>query len=50
MKTNDSTPGYIPFITTIRTPISSNVKQKEKNFYFYYDNSNICQYYGQSNV
>ena len=50
MKTNDSTPGYIPLITNIRTPISSNVKQKEKNFYFYYDNSNICQYYGQSNV
>ena len=51
MKTNDSTPGYIPLITNIRTPISSNAKQqKEKNFYFYYDNSNICQYYGQSNI
>ena len=41
MKTNESTPRYIPLI---------NKSVKEKNIFFYYDNSNICQYYGQSNI
>ena len=41
MKTNDSIPRFIPLI---------NKSQKEKNLFFYYDNSNICQYYGQSNI
>ena len=51
MKTIDNTPTYIPLISNIRTPMSQNEKiQKEKNFYFYYDNANICQYYGQANI
>jgi hypothetical protein len=41
MKTDDITNKFIPLI---------NKSQKEKNLYFYYDNSNICQYYGQSNI
>ena len=38
MKTNESTPRYIPLI---------NKSVKEKNIFFYYNNSNICQYYDQ---
>ena len=51
MKTIDNTPTYLPLISNIRTPMSQDEKiQKEKNFYFYYDNANICQYYGQANI
>ncbi len=41
MKTDEITPKFIPLI---------NKPQTEKNLYFYYDNLNICQYYGQSNI
>jgi hypothetical protein len=61
MRTTENVPRYIPFLPQIRRNSSSNLNnpntneniyqaphQKERSFYF--NNSNLCQYYGQSNI
>lgn len=53
MRVNENVPRYLPFFPQIKQGGSEQndyqgSQQKEKSFYF--NNSNLCQYYGQSNI
>lgn len=50
MRINDSFQRYLPFLPTIRQDENDYRVNPQKERSFFFNNSNICQYYGQSNI